>query len=132
MPDLQTPDVRFDGIGVSAPGAEDAARELAQRLNAWSIAHPNRRILQLSVQSSAVGPELKLTAILAYVGAAENGASVATAEAAISLEDLAEVVSEAEEIVADAQEEPSAVSQSLPSLPTAQIRCDARTSRYSS
>lgn len=106
MTDLQTPDVRFDGIGVSAAGADDAALVLAQRLNDWSVAHPNRRILQLSVQSSAIEPELKLTAIIAYMEGTAPEASVAAAAATVSTEELVEVVSEAEEIVAAAQEEP--------------------------
>jgi hypothetical protein len=110
MPDFPTPDVRFDGIGAFAEGADDAARDLAERLNRWSTEHPNRRILQLSIQSAAIGRELTLTAILAYVDA-DPMAGALTAAAPVSVaEEVAAVLSEAEEIVADAQDEPSAES----------------------
>ena len=105
MAELVTPNVRFDGIGVTAAGAGEAALALADRLNRWSSEHPNRRILQLDVQSSSTPDGLALTAIIAYVEDADMVVTVATAAAEEPVE-ATEVVSAAEEIVADAQQEP--------------------------
>lgn len=95
MSEISTPDVRFDGIGVTGGNAGEAAHALAERLNHWSSDHPNRRIVQLSIQSAATAAKLELTAIIAFLEDPDPDGGV-VAEAAVSV---------AEEIVADAQGE---------------------------
>ena len=90
MVDLPTPQVRFDGLGVTAAHADEGAQALAERLNLWSTEHPNRRILELRVQCASTAARLELTAVIAYLD--EFTAVEASAAA--------------EEIVADAQQEP--------------------------
>lgn len=98
-----TPDIRFDGLGVTARDAAEASRALAAALDTWSGTHPGRRIVTIKVQSAAIGAELHLTAIIAYLA---KGPRVATAEAAHeeAVEQSA-AVAVAEEIVAEAQQE---------------------------
>ncbi len=96
--------MRFEGIGATAGGATDAARVLAERLDHWSADHPTCRILDLQVQSSAIGSQIHLTAIIAYVEDAPlDYALIAAAEAGFLAE--SDALAQAEEIVSEAQHE---------------------------
>ncbi|MGI8552645.1 MAG: hypothetical protein ACR2PL_17935 [Dehalococcoidia bacterium] len=107
MNDLPASDVHFDGLGASAGDGAEAARVLAARLTHWSSDHPNSRILQFTVQSTAAAAGVELSAIIVYTE--ELGITpVAIATVADELpRDATDIVIEAEEIVADAQQEPT-------------------------
>ena len=105
MSELWTPEARFEGFGVTGANAAEASAALARRLNAWSTEFPGRRILHVSVQSAAVDTKVELTAVIAYVEEA-GMVLVAREEAAEEIaEEKSEVVSLAEEIVAEAQQD---------------------------
>lgn len=102
MSDPFAADTRFEGFGVTDADPAMAAASLATRLNEWLRAHPGRRILHVSVQSSAIGASLHVTALVAYSD--DLGAAVLLGEAdAMTTEDVPVAVSLAEEIVAEAQ-----------------------------
>lgn len=105
MNDLPTSDVRFEGLGATAGSAAEASRTLSTKLNHWAADHPNCRILQLSVQSTARGDSVELAAILAYIEEESLTQIVAAAEVEVS-EGETSVISQAEEIIADVQERP--------------------------
>jgi hypothetical protein len=102
--------VRFEGLGATAGSAVDASRLLAERLNHWCADHPTFRILDLQIQSTAIGADLHLTAVFAYIDAAvprellEQAMAPATATAADPA-DESTAVALAEEIVAEARHE---------------------------
>lgn len=105
MSELWTPEARFEGFGVTGANAAEASAALARRLNAWSTEFPGRRILHVSVQSAIADAQVELTAVLAYVE--ETGIVVAVREEAAEeiAEEKSEVISLAEEIVAEAQQD---------------------------
>ncbi len=104
MTDFPTLGLRFAGLGASAGAATEAARVLAERLDHWCADHPTCRILDLKIQSSAIGTQLHLSAIIAYVEDAPlDYALIAAAEASYLAE--SDALAQAEEIVAEAQHE---------------------------
>jgi hypothetical protein len=107
MNEFATPGVQFAGIGATAGGAAETSRLLAERLGHWLSDHPGSRILSLQVQSAAIGAELHLTAVIAYIdGAIDPDPLLATAAREHGNEPSeGEVVALAEEIVAGAQHE---------------------------
>jgi hypothetical protein len=105
MEEMITPNVRFEGFGVTAVDAAGAARALAEALDGWATDHPGRRILRLSVQSAASANGLELTALIAYVTEPEIAGAAAVAGALAGVEAQSEAVARAEEIVAEAQDE---------------------------
>lgn len=102
LSDLLTPDVRFAGVGASGDAANDVARALADRLNHWSAEHPRCRILKLTVQSTARGATIEMSAIVAYVEEADIVRAALESAEEQEAGKTAEVVLIAEEIVADA------------------------------
>ena len=109
MSEHWTPNTQFAGFGVTAPSADEAARALAERLTTWSEANPGRRLVDVSVQSTAVDGRIELSALITYVEDA-GIITVLAAEAAESertkeIVEKIEAISQAEEIVAEAQQD---------------------------
>ena len=85
-------ELKFAGVGVSDRGsADDAAIDLAAALAAWSAAHPNDRIVQLSVlpatssggaRGAGTSHSYAAMALITYVSSALDGGTAAEAVAA--------------------------------------------------